>query len=48
MCIYFRKEDLVVSAPFYSWTAVGGNINIGGIVYVYLNGPEVIQLSMCF
>lgn len=38
---YNRLDDLVVSAPFHLWTAVGENINMGGAVYVYLNGLQV-------
>lgn len=44
VCVFCnRLDDLVVSAPFYSWTAVGENINMGGAVYVYLNGLQVSE-----
>lgn len=31
-----------MSSPFYTWPTAGDSVNIGGAVYVYLNGPQGI------
>ena len=36
----FSKDDLVVGAPFYL------EPHVGGAIYVYMNGPEVIYTPL--
>jgi len=41
MCDGCRRDDVVVGAPFYHQSGVGGAI------YIYMNGPEVRLCVNC-